>query len=452
MILPETNEYMLRLKELMKNQYTFKANEHDDPNIKRGLRNADGTGVLLGITNIGSVQGYTIQDGERMPAPGRLYYRGISVEDIVESHRKNKTFGFTEVVFLLLVGKLPTRQQLDEFENMLFQARQLPKGFVEDMILRAPSKDIMNKLARSVLALYSYDDRHDDLSPENLMRQSIELVARFPSIVAHAFATKRHYYDHDSLYIHNPNPELSVAEDFLRMLRKDNAFTNDEARLLDLMLMIHAEHGGGNNSTYVCRAMSSSRTDSYSAIAGAVGSLKGPLHGGANAKVMQMFRDIEEHVHDFTDEDEITAYLAKILRGQANDGSGKIYGLGHAVYTVSDPRCELLKKYSRTVAEKSGHLEELELMQRIEKCGIPLITRMKNLTMPICANVDLYSGLIYECLGIPQELFTPLFAIARVSGWCANRMEEVLTCNRIHRPAYRATKLHVPYVEMADRK
>ena len=445
------NEYMLRLKDMMRGPYTLHPSERDEQNIKRGLRNADGTGVLLGVTKIGSVQGYTIQDGERMPAPGHLYYRGISVEDIVESHRKNKTFGFSEVVFLLLVGKLPTETQLKEFETMMAQARQLPKSFVEDMILRAPSPDIMNKLARCVLALYSYDDRPDDLSPENLMRQSIELVARFPSIVANAFAAKRHYYDHDSLFIHNTNPELSVAEDFLRMMRKDNAFTVDEARLLDLMLMIHAEHGGGNNSTYVCRAMSSSRTDTYSAIAGAVGSLKGPLHGGANAKVMQMFRDIQAHVRDPKDEDELTAYLAKILRGSANDGSGKIYGLGHAVYTVSDPRCELLKKYSRAVAEKSGHLDEFELMLRIEKCGIPLITKMKNLDMPICANVDMYSGLIYEFLGIPQALFTPLFAIARVSGWCANRMEEVLTCNRIHRPAYRAAQIRVPYVEMANR-
>ena len=446
-----TQEYMLRLKSLMANQYTAASRDLQDPNIHRGLRNADGTGVLIGVTNIGSVQGYYMQDGERVSMPGKLYYRGISLESIVESHRKNNTFGFTEVVFLLLTGKLPTQSQLDEFSNALAQARQLPQGFVEDMILRSPSRDIMNKLSRSVLALYSYDDRPDDLSPENLMRQSIELIARFPTIVANAYATKRHYFDHDSLFIHNTNPELTVAEDFLRMLRKDNSFTSEEAHLLDLMLMIHAEHGGGNNSTYVCRALSSSNTDTYSAIAGAVGSLKGPLHGGANAKVMEMFRDIQEHVLDHEDEDEISAYLTKILRGQANDGSGKIYGLGHAVYTESDPRCELLKKYSREVAEKSGYSDELELMSRIEKCGIPLIQRLKHLNTPICANVDMYSGLIYECLHIPPELFTPLFAIARISGWCANRMEEVLTCNRIHRPAYRAKTLKIPYVEMKDR-
>ena len=451
MITSDTQEYMLRLKALIANQYSANPKDLQDPSIHRGLRNADGTGVLIGVTNIGSVQGYYMEEGERRPMPGKLYYRGISLESIVESHRKNGTFGFTEVVFLLLTGKLPTQKQLEEFEAMLAQFRALPQGFVEDMILRSPSRDVMNKLSRSVLSLYSYDDRPDDLSAENLLRQSIELVARFPTIVAHAHAAKRHYFDHDSLYIHNADPSLNFAEDFLRMLRKDNSFTSEEAHLLDLLLMIHAEHGGGNNSTYVCRAISSTGTDTYSAIAGAVGSLKGPLHGGANAKVMEMFRNIQDHLQDPEDEDELSWSLTKILRGQANDGSGKIYGLGHAVYTESDPRCELLKKYSMEVAEKSGHRDELELMMRIEKCGKPLIMRMKHLDLPICANVDMYSGLIYNFLNIPQELFTPLFAIARISGWCANRMEEVLTCNRIHRPAYRAAVLRVPYVEMKDR-
>lgn len=451
MISNYTQEYMLRLKGLMADQYAVLPKDQQDPSVHRGLRNADGTGVLIGVTNIGSVQGYYMQDGTRMPMPGKLYYRGISLEDIVESHRKNDTFGFTEVVFLLLTGILPTKEQLAEFETMLAEARQLPDGFMESMILRNPSPDIMNQLSRSVLALYSYDDRPDDLSPENIMRQSIELVARFPTIVAHAHAAKRHYFDNKSLYIHNPKRQLNVAEDFLRMLRKDKQFTAEEAHLLDLMLMIHAEHGGGNNSTFVCRAMSSSNTDTYSAIAGAVGSLKGPLHGGANAKVMEMFRNVQEHVKDHKDEDEISHYLAKILRGQANDGSGKIYGLGHAIYTESDPRCELLKKYSKEVAEKSGHMDELELMMRIEKCGKPLITKLKHLDIPICANVDMYSGLIYDFLKIPPELFTPLFAIARISGWCANRMEEVLTCNRIHRPAYRAAVLRVPYSPIDQR-
>ena len=306
MITSDTQEYMLRLKALIANQYSANPKDLQDPSIHRGLRNADGTGVLIGVTNIGSVQGYYMEEGERRPMPGKLYYRGISLESIVESHRKNGTFGFTEVVFLLLTGKLPTQKQLEEFEAMLAQFRALPQGFVEDMILRSPSRDVMNKLSRSVLSLYSYDDRPDDLSAENLLRQSIELVARFPTIVAHAHAAKRHYFDHDSLYIHNADPSLNFAEDFLRMLRKDNSFTSEEAHLLDLLLMIHAEHGGGNNSTYVCRAISSTGTDTYSAIAGAVGSLKGPLHGGANAKVMEMFRNIQDHLQDPEDEDELS--------------------------------------------------------------------------------------------------------------------------------------------------
>ncbi len=447
----ETLEYMHHLKSIMDEHYTTLPADRANPAIHGGLRNADGTGVLVGVTNIGSVQGYYIEDGMRMPMPGKLYYRGISLEDIVESHRKNNTFGFTEVVFLLLTGRLPKQNELTDFTTMLSNARQLPRGFVEDMILRAPSQNIMNKLSRGVLSLYSYDEYPDDLSAENLMRQSIELIARFPSIVANAHAAKRHYFQGDSLYIHNSDPSLSVAEDFLRMLRKDNSFTAEEAHLLDLMLMIHAEHGGGNNSTYVCRAMSSSNTDTYSAIAGAVGSLKGPLHGGANAKVMEMFRDIQAHVKDPKDDDEVRFYLSRILSGEANDHSGKIYGLGHAVYTMSDPRCELIKKYSMAVAEKNGHRDEMELMMKIEACGIPMIMEKKNLQIPVCANVDLYSGLIYEFLNIPADLFTPLFAIARIAGWCANRMEEVLTCNRIHRPAYRARVLRVPYVEMGNR-
>ena len=443
-------QYTGSLSQRIEREYYISEKYYRD-DVKRGLRNSDGTGVPIGVTRVGSVLGYMIEDGVRVPVPGQLYYRGIELNEIVEAHRKAGTFGFEEVAFLLLMGFLPSQWELDRFKEIMDRARKLPAGFTEDMIMKNPSRNIMNKLARSVLSLYSYDENPDDLSLDNVLLQSVKLVGAFPSIVANAYSVKRHYFEGGSLHIHFPIEGLSTAENFLRMIRPNTKYTEEEARLLDMMLMVHAEHGGGNNSTFVCRALSSSGTDTYSAIAGAVGSLKGPLHGGANAKVMQMFRDIQAHVRDPKDEDELTAYLAKILRGSANDGSGKIYGLGHAVYTVSDPRCELLKKYSRAVAEKSGHLDEFELMLRIEKCGIPLITKMKNLDMPICANVDMYSGLIYEFLGIPQALFTPLFAIARVSGWCANRMEEVLTCNRIHRPAYRAAQIHVPYVEMANR-
>ena len=420
-------------------------------NVKRGLRNADGTGVMVGATGIGSVMGYYMEDGERVPMPGRLYYRGIRVTDIAEHHWENGSFGFEEVVYLLLLGKLPKAEEARLFNSLLAQARPLPRGFFEDMILKAPSPNIMNKLARSVMAMYSYDEDPDNCSPENLLRQSIALVARFPGIVADAYHVKRHAYDGKSLYIHNPKDELSISENFLRMVRKDKSYTRDEARLLDLMLILHAEHGGGNNSAFVCRAMSSSGTDTYSAIAGAVGSLKGPLHGGANGKVMEMFRAIRAGVSDLSSDAELKAFLEKLLSGEAGDGSGKIYGLGHAVYTQSDPRALLIKKHARGMAEEKGLLADFELMERVEALGIELIQARKKQGFPICANVDFYSGLVYQMLGIPEELYTPLFAIARIAGWCAHRMEEVITCDRIMRPAYRAVMKRSAYIPLDQR-
>lgn len=419
--------------------------------IKHGLRNADGTGVLIGTTGIGSVQGYVMEDGERVPMPGKLTYRGINATEIASAHYDAGTFGYEEVAYLLLLGKLPTNTEFQMFKSILASACQMPSGFNEDVIFKAPSGNVMNQLARCVLALYSYDPRPDDLSPENLLRQSIELVARFPLIVANAYAVNRHYLANKSLYIHNPKSNLSVAENFLRMVRKDKSYTEEEARLLDLMLILHAEHGGGNNSTFVCRSTSSTGTDTYSAIAAAIGSLKGPLHGGANAKVMNQFGDIKEHVRYLDDEDELRVYLTKVLDGEAGDRSGKIYGLGHAVYTMSDPRAEMIKSKARHLAESKGRLQDLELMERIERIGKELILDRRKNKMPLCANVDMYSGLIYDMLGIPVELYTPLFAIARISGWCANRMEEVLTCSRIMRPAYRAALKNMPYVPIEQR-
>lgn len=435
----------------LQSEYTINEKYYDSYTIKRGLRNADGTGILAGVTRIGSVQGYMVQDGERVPMPGKLYYRGIDVMDIIHSHTANSTFGYEEVSYLLLLGKLPTKEQFDVFDTVLSRARVLPEGFTEDMIIKAPSPNIMNKLSRSVLALYSYDENPDDTSIENVLRQSIELVGRFPVIVANAYAVKRHYYDGKSLYLHNPKEKLSVSENFLRMLRKDKSYTDDEAKLLDLMLILHAEHGGGNNSAFVCRAASSSGTDTYSAISAAVGSLKGPLHGGANAKVMEMFRHIKEDVADPSNEGQLRDYLAKLMDRQAGDRSGKIYGLGHAVYTQSDPRAVTLRKYAKDMAAKKGRLEDFEIMESVEKLGIPLIMERKNLSLPICANVDLYSGLVYEMLGIPPELHTPLFAIARISGWCAHRIEELESGKRIIRPAYRAAIRPAAYVAMEDR-
>ena len=419
--------------------------------VKKGLRNSDGTGVLAGVTKVGSVQGYLLQDGQRVPTPGRLYYRGIELNDIVEAHRKAGTFGFEEVAYLLLMGFLPTKDELARFDRIMSQARKLPEGFTEGMIMRHPSENMMNELARSVLSLYSYDPDPDDTSIANLLLQSVKLIGCFPSIVANSYAVKRHYFQGDSLHIHFPVPELSTAENFLRMIRPDTNYTEEEAHLLDMMLMVHAEHGGGNNSTFVCRAMSSSGTDTYSAIAGAVGSLKGPLHGGANAKVMEMFHYIKENV-DPHDDGSIRDYLNKLLDKEAGDRSGKLYGLGHAVYTISDPRAVLLKKYAQRMAELKGYADDFALLQKVEEIGIPLVMERKGSDTPMCANVDMYSGLVYTMLGIPEEVFTPLFASARIAGWCANRIEEVVTCHRIMRPAYRAVTIRNHYLPMDERE
>ncbi len=445
--------YAARIADSVREEYTIDKKLVTDEGVKRGLRNADGTGVLAGITRIGSVMGYYVEDEMRVPMEGKLYYRGIDVEEIVASNRKNSVFGYEEVAYLLLMGKLPTAREIQDFDAVLSKARVLPENFTEDIIMRAPSANIMNKLANCVLALYSYDPNPEDNSLENMLRTSIELIGRLPVLVANSYAVMRHHYQEQSLYIHQPKENLSLAENFLRMVRPDKQYTDEEAKLLDTMLVLHAEHGGGNNSAFVCRALSSSGTDTYSAIAGALGSLKGPLHGGANAKVIEMFRYIKENVSDPTDDGMMRAYLGKILDGEAGDRSGKIYGIGHAVYTKSDPRAVLIKKFAREVAEKKGiDTRDLDIMETVERVAVPLIMERKNQEIPMCANVDLYSGLVYGILGIPQELFTPLFAVSRISGWCAHRIEEVMTGGRIMRPAYRAYVKHIPYVEMGDRE
>lgn len=419
--------------------------------VHRGLRNADGTGVLVGATRIGSVRGYTMEDGERVPMDGQLLYRGIRVSEIVENHWEAGTFGYEEVAYLLLLGKLPKKFEMELFYAMMAEARPLPNGFFDDMILKNPSPNVMNGLARSILALYTYDDNPDDRSVENLMAQSVSLIARLPVIVAQTYQVKRHVYDGKSLYIHRPKDELSLSENFLRLIRKDKSYTPEEARLLDMMLILHAEHGAGNNSAFTCRAMSSSGTDTYSAIAGAVGALKGPLHGGANAKVLEMFRYLTETIQDKSDDGEIRDVLTKLLEGQGGDGSGKIYGLGHAVYTLSDPRAVAIKKHAREMAETTGRSEEFEFMERVERVGLELLMEKKKDGFPMCANVDFYSGFVYSMLRIPPELYTPLFAIARIAGWCAHRMEEALTGGRIMRPAYRAVMEKTQYVPMDKR-
>lgn len=423
----------------------------NNPNVRRGLRNQDGTGVLAGITLIGNVRGYNIIDSEKCPIDGVLTYRGINVEDIVRNITRENRFGFEEIAYLLLIGKLPTKKQLADFKNMIAESRQLPKNFTEDMIIKAPSQNIMNKIARSILALYSYDDDADNTSLENIMRQCIQLIARLPIIAAQAYQVKRHYYENKSMYLHIPPDTLSAAEVLLYCLRSDRKFTEEEARLLDICLVLHAEHGGGNNSAFTCRVLTSTGTDTYSAIAAAMGSLKGPLHGGANKQVVSMMRDIEANVSDWKNDDELSEYLKKIILRQAGDGSGKIYGMGHAVYTKSDPRAVILRENAKKLAEKHGFLERFELIESVERLTPEVFKAVKGSGKKMCANVDLYSGLVYEMLGIPEDLYTPLFAVSRVAGLCAHRIEEALTGGRIIRPAYKCATGEVEYVPIAER-
>lgn len=430
---------------------SLKVEARSNSHILRGLRYDDGTGVMVGCTKVGNVQGYCMVDGEKEPMEGNLQYRGYALKDLVNAYIQEDRFGFTEVAYLLLFGNLPDRQRYEMFRDVMHEFTALPPNFVEDMIIKQPSRDIMNKLGRSVLTLYSSDPNPDELSVENLMRQSMELVARFHLMVAYAYVVKRHYFDNESLYIHRPKPELSLAENFLQLIRPDQKYTPEEARLLDLCLICHAEHGGGNNSTFTCRAVSSTGTDTYSAIAAAVGSLKGPKHGGANRQVLDQFEQIKANVKDWTDDEEVAAYVRRILMRQAGDGSGLVYGMGHAVYTLSDPRTVILKKAARKLAQQRNMLDELELMEAVERVTPGLFAEVTGYEKAMCANVDMYSGLIYQMLNIPPELFTPLFAVARIPGWCAHRMEEILTGGRIYRPAYKPLIHHRDYIPMSQR-
>lgn len=422
-----------------------------DYNVKSGLRNADGTGVLAGLTAIGEVHGYIMDEGNKTPVPGKLRYRGINVEEIVSACMKENRFGFEETAYLLLFGFLPTKNSLDKFSNLLAAKRNLPDGFTEDMIFKAPSKNIMNKLGRSVLALYSYDDNPDDISPGNLVRQSLELIARFPVLVADAYSCKRHYFDGGSLVLHNPNPKLSAAENFLYMIRPDNEYSDLEAKTLDLTMLLQAEHGGGNNSAFTVRVLSSTGTDTYSAISASVGALKGPKHGGANDKMLSQIEEIKENVHNWNDETEVGNYLRKILRKEAGDGKGLIYGMGHAVYTVSDPREKILKERAALLAEKTGFEKEFALYDMVQRISPDIIFEEKGIDKTICANVDFYSGFVYQMLNLPQELFTPIFAMSRIVGWCSHRIEEVMTNKKIIRPAYRSTVKRLDYVPIGER-
>ena len=433
------NEASSVLKNTLSERNRIDAYYYEKFNVKRGLRNADGSGVLAGLTNISSVRGYMMNDAEKFPIDGQLLYRGYDINDIIENCDKEKRFCFEEVCWLLIFGKLPTAEQLNGLRTVLGELRELPEYFAEDMILKAPSRNIMNKLARSVLVLYSYDDNPDDLSLDNMLRQCLEIIARMPTILSYSYQAKRRHYDKKSSYFHPIDKNHSTAEAILSSIRADRQFTVDEARLLDVCLSLHAEHGGGNNSTFSARVLASSGTDTYSVIAAAIGALKGPKHGGANIKVNEMVEYIKADVNDINNDDELAEFLLKILKKEEGDRSGLIYGIGHAVYTKSDPRAVILKKYAKKLAEEKGFGEDFALLERIERIAPEVFYSYKGTDKTVCANVDFYSGLVYKTLGIPSELFTPLFAIARSAGWSAHRIEETVAGNRIIRPAYKGT-------------
>ena len=422
---------------------------YDKYEVKRGLRYKTGRGVLTGLTEIGEVKSYTIDDGEMIPCEGKLYYRGVDVEEIVAGFSAENRFGFEETAYLLIFGEQPKKADLDEFMHDLGVYRLLPTSFVRDIIMKAPAGDMMNTLARSVLTLYSYDEYADNTEIRNVLRQSMQLMALFPLLSVYAYQAYNHYQKGQSLFIHTPPENLSTAEAILYMLRPDSKFSDLEAKLLDICLVLHAEHGGGNNSTFTTHVVSSSGTDTYSSVAASLCSLKGPKHGGANKKVVEMFEDIKNNVKDIKNDDEIREFLTKILRKEAFDKSGLIYGIGHAVYSLSDPRAEILKGFVGNLAKEKGREEELDLYYRVEKIAIELLQGRRN--RPISANVDFYSGFVYSMLGLPLELYTPIFAIARIAGWSAHRIEELMSTNKIIRPAYKNVAKHTPYVPIEER-
>ena len=423
--------------ELEKNNQ-IKLGDYQKYRVKRGLRNPDGTGVMAGLSHVSSVEGYYILDNERIPKDGKLSYRGYDLKDIIADCVKDDRFGFEEVVWLLIFGTLPTKDQIAEIRNVLGEGRSLPDEFIEDMIMKHPSKDIMNKMARCVMSLYSYDENPDDISTPNVLRQSLQLIAQFPTMMNSAYQIKRRAFYNKSMYLHPIDPKLSTAESILRLLRSDKKYTDEEAKLLDICLMIHADHGGGNNSTFSTRVLTSSGTDTYSAITAGLGSLKGPRHGGANIKVAHQMEYIMENLDDSTNDEQVKDMIARIIKKEAGDGSGLIYGMGHAVYTLSDPRAVILKRSAKKLAFDHGFEKEFMTLDAIERLTPQVFTEIKGIEKPMCANVDLYSGLVYRVLGIPEDLYTPLFASARVAGWCAHRLEELTTSSKIMRPAYKS--------------
>lgn len=444
-------ELMRRYADLVVSSTTIDPALYQQYNVKRGLRNADGSGVLVGLTNVGSVIGYIVEEQDKVPTEGKLIYRGIDVPDIVKGCQQEGRLGFEETAYLLLFGRLPNARELSEFMAVLDSVRALPHGFKEDAILHSPSPDVMNKLARCILACYAYDPRPDDLAMDNVLRQCLELIARFPTFVAYGYQAKAHYFRGESLHLHNPVAGKSTAETLLMLLRPDSSYTRLEAELLDLCLILHAEHGGGNNSAFTTHVVTSTNTDTYSAIASAVLSLKGPRHGGANLQVERMMEDIRTNVRDWASEGEVADYLNKILAKQAFDRTGLIYGLGHAVYTLSDPRTTILRERTRELAQTNGTTDLFNLYQLVERLGPELYNRARNLQTGLCVNVDFYSGLVYSMMGIPSDLYTPVFAVSRIAGWCAHRMEELISGGKIMRPAYKSIAPRRAYSALDER-
>lgn len=443
---------IIKLREICVKNSTIEKDLYVEKKVNRGLRDLNGKGVLTGLTEISEIYSKEIVDGKELPCHGKLFYRGIDIEKLVEGFVKEKRFGFEEVAYLLIIGNLPDADHLKDFNDLLSSYRILPTSFVRDVIMKAPSLDMMNALARSVLTLYSYDDRADDISIDNVMRQCLRLTSIFPLLSVYGYQTYDHYYKGNSLFIHTPQPELSTAENILYMLRSDSKYTELEARILDIALVIHAEHGGGNNSTFTTHVVSSSGTDTYSAIAAALGSLKGPKHGGANIKVVQMFNDMKTNIKNWDDENEVKIYLKALLRKEAFDKAGLIYGMGHAIYSLSDPRAKIFKQFVKSLSEEKGLSKEYNLYTLVEKLAPEVIMSERKTYKGVSANVDFYSGFVYSMLDLPLELYTPIFAIARIVGWSAHRIEELINADKIIRPAYENVEERKEYIPMSERK
>jgi citrate synthase len=447
----QTNEFLEKYTKILLERDVIDNELYTKYEVKRGLRDISGKGVLVGLTEISEIVSYIIEDGDMVPCEGKLFYRGINIENIVKGFMDEGRYGFEEVCFLLLFGHLPQKNEIEAFSALLEDNTALPENFVRDTIMNAPSKDMMNSLSKGVLTLYAYDENPDDISVENVLKQSIRLIAQFPLLAVYGYQAYAHYYEKKSLVIHPPQKGLSLAENILYMLRPDSVYTKFEAQILDLALVLHAEHGGGNNSTFTNHVVTSSHTDTYSTVVASLGSLKGPRHGGANIKVVQMIRDMKENIKDWNDDDEINAYLERLLSKQGFDRSGLIYGMGHAVYSLSDPRALIFRRFVEQLSSEKGRHEEYNLYSKVEVLAPQIIAKVRKIYKGVSANVDFYSGFVYSMLDLPEELFTPIFAVARIAGWSAHRIEELVNSGKIIRPAYKSVTKVRPYVPVAQR-